>query len=167
MRKLVLALSALALTASSCMHSRPDDSTTRTSVFLPEPEADGRPAFASEPAVLRHEFVRVQYRLFSEGQVVAGDTLSVALFDDVRLRAEVGNVGQVGGVRTYRMHLLEPDSGSLLLSMQPDRATGTLDWTSTGRRFHLRYDMDSGHHVILEVDPEKEDTLPGADPPRG
>lgn len=122
------------------------------------------PAGAEEPWVIRHAFLDLNERAFHADGFAPGDTLRARLFQGEEVALRMVARDSVASRATLRADLLPPEEGVLLLALEPDRAAGTLDWTSRRTTLHVRFDSASGRHVLLEVDPDLENILPGAPP---
>jgi hypothetical protein len=98
--------------------------------------------------------------------LVIGDTIAAPIFNEWTLTAFVERIDVVADHRNIRARLFPPQEGVILLTVGQDRVAGNIRWESAGRFFYLRFAPDIRSHVLVEVDPEKEDVLPGAPPLR-
>lgn len=122
------------------------------------------PALAAEPWAVRFMSVEVNPALFTDGAVMPGDTLVVALFDDEQVQARVTAVDNVLGQSNMRARALAPEAGDVLLTIGRETVVGSIRLAARPHHFYVRHDADLGEHVLIEVDPEKEDILPEAPP---
>jgi hypothetical protein len=152
----------LLLHMSSC--TAPGQALDPDMILAVDSRSGRGPAGAQEPWVIRHAFVDLNRRALDSGEHSVGDTLRARLFDDEVVRLQLVSVDSVASRLSVRADLVAPESGFLLLTLAPDRAAGTLEWASRAMTLHIRHDEGSGRHLLLHVDPEAEDVLPGAPP---
>lgn len=157
-------LSLLLGTLAACVGSRPASWPHGETVLFRPIEVEGTPAAAAEPWARRAGAVGLNPRVFGAAPPAPGDTLELDVFGEARLAAQVAAADSVRDLRTLRAHLLPPHAGDLVLTTGSERAVGTLLWTNAGRAFRLLYDQRLRTHVLVEVDPAREDVLPGAPP---
>lgn len=86
------------------------------------------------------------------------------IFDDLTLSYEFDRHNQVGpGLDNYRLNILEPEDGDMLISVSENRLSGRIELTQSGRVILIRSDQQ-GDYYAIEVDPTGEDILDGSEP---
>jgi len=126
-------------------------------------DPDSRPAVAEAPWAIRVAAVVPGRALLEPDHLGVGDSLAVELFDGEVFLASVTSISQVVGRQNVRATILEPGAGDVLLTLGEGHAAGIITLTD-GRRFDLRHDATTSTHLLIEVDPELLDEVPG-DPP--
>jgi hypothetical protein len=133
-------------------------------ILAAEPPSGARPAIADEAWVTRYAPLRMNLLPLEDGGAAAGDTLRARLFDGEVVLLRFVARGPMAGRLNVRADLLPPETGHLLLSLADGAASGALVWGSRGQTLRVHHGADPAGHVLLEVDPDLEDVLPGAMP---
>ncbi len=117
------------------------------------------------PAALRVRRIFPDEKLMaSEPVLKVGDHITLALFDDAVLDAEVSNVtrypnGSVG----MTAHLRNGREGTVFLSYSGGQMRASVKMIS-GADFYVKYDPETRSHYVVEVDHEHSVVLEGAEP---
>ncbi len=117
----------------------------------------------TEEYELRGEAVRINPKLFEPDRLRRGDTLLLNLFEDLELTGEVTRTGEYAGVQTVTGRFGD-QQGDFTFSMEQGRLLGSVRMPPESRYVMIRYWQEEGVHLVIEVDPERLDVLPGAPP---
>ncbi|CAN5854410.1 hypothetical protein BH23ACT11_BH23ACT11_15410 [soil metagenome] len=164
MRVQPLILIIFATTFMHCASSREGGESGSLDVLTARLQVAEPSQFAAEAWVERYEPVIVHSEIIAGDRPSVGDRLSLSIFGEHEVVAIVSAVDNVGSFRNIRAQEADGGQGDILLSVGNGQVAGTIQLYQPAKRFYIRYDESISRHVVMEVNPEEEDVLPGAPP---
>ncbi len=135
------------------------------SLFLPVENPDDIAENLMHESVLGNTYIKFNEHLWNPENLYTDDQLTLQLPDDIEVEATVLRVQQpLSSITSVTAQFTDTPEGTLTLNYESGRTIGDIKLQGEGRNFQIRYDSNAELHYLMEVNPSKLDTLPGAEP---
>jgi len=135
------------------------------SLFLPVENPDDIAENLMHESVLGYTYIKFNEHLWNPENLYTDDQLTLQLPDDIEVEATVLRVQQpLSSITSVTAQFTDTPEGTLTLNYESGRTIGDIKLQGEGRNFQIRYDSNAELHYLMEVNPSKLDTLPGAEP---
>lgn len=119
----------------------------------------------SDSTVVAYSFVEPSVSPGSIKSFAPGTMIYISLDENLTISARVNRNRLIGDtIRSLTGSIQEPHTGNIMLTVDQDTLSGTIDVLSENRLFYLRYDRQSGRHYLAEIDRTKLDIQQGSPP---
>lgn len=123
------------------------------------------PESADDTPIKAFSFIEPGQPLDSIKTYRQGKLIHLSLDENLTITARINRNQPIGDtIRTLTGPILDPYTGSVILSIGEEAVTGSVDLISENRLFYIRYDRSSGRHYLAEIDRSKLDVLEGSEP---
>jgi len=118
------------------------------------------------PPALRWRTAELNKSLLRKGKVKEGDEIKLALFPDTEYDAEIDRITEdVNGILTYRGRIKDYQFGYAIITTSADGpAVVNVRIPEKNEMFRIMSTADREEYYVIEVDREKLDILPPAEP---
>lgn len=123
------------------------------------------PATLDNAPITAYSFIEPARPLDSIKTYRQGKLIHLSLDENLTVKARINRNQPIGDtIRILTGPLLDPYTGNIILSVDEEAVTGSIDVLSENRLFYIRYDRASGYHYLAEIDRSKLDILEGSEP---
>jgi len=110
------------------------------------------PADMSDSLVVAFTFVEPTESLNNITSYTGGERVHLSLDKNLTVTARIDRNQPVGdNIRTITGTILEPHKGNIMLTVNQEMLSGSIDVLSPNRLFYIRYDRESARHYLAEI----------------
>ena len=110
------------------------------------------PADMSDSLVVAFTFVEPAESLNNITSYTGGERVHLSLDKNLTVTARIDRNQPVGdNIRTITGTILEPHKGNIMLTVNQEMLSGSIDVLSPNRLFYIRYDRESARHYLAEI----------------
>ena len=110
------------------------------------------PADMSDSLVVAFTFVEPAESLNNITSYTGGERVHLSLDENLTVTARIDRNQPVGdNIRTITGTILEPHKGNIMLTVNREMLSGSIDLLSPNRLFYIRYDRESARHYLAEI----------------
>ena len=119
----------------------------------------------SDSTVVAYSFVEPSVSPGSIKSFAPGTMIYISLDENLTISARVNRNRLIGDtIRSLTGSIQEPHTGNIMLTVDQDTLSGTIDVLSENRLFYLRYNRQNGRHYLAEIDRTKLDIQQSSPP---
>ncbi len=163
MIRLITAAMALALAGAmaSCVTTEEIAEQGTIPLFTAHTVPTNASHVEAEDAVVGVLGVHIHRSLLEPDEIVVGDQLQIVVMNDREVIATVEAVDVRGEHRSLRGNIDPPGTGHIALTVSGARVWGEIQIHDPVERYYVRFDEVLDRHLLVKVDPDREDILPG------
>jgi hypothetical protein len=158
---------AIAFIWAGCSADSEQDKTTDNVIDQQETSTDNMIDLQENgtPGELRRADMDTAPILTQLQEAETGSSLIMNLFGDIRIQGRlIGKSRMVPGLMSYRYEIDEPESGTLVISVNGNEMMAQIDLPASKRKFTILPVQETGRHIVVELDPSAMDILEGGEP---
>jgi hypothetical protein len=123
------------------------------------------PGDISDSLVVAFSFIEPAVSLSDISSYSGGELVHLSLDENLTITARIDRNQPVGDtIRTITGTILEPHTGNIMLTVNRDMLSGTIDVLSPNRLFYIRYDRESAMHYLAEINRARLDIQENSPP---
>lgn len=124
-----------------------------------------QPGTGGRDPIIAYSYVEPSQALSTIKSFQPGTLIHLSLDENLIVTARINRNQAIGDeITTLTGPLLNPHSGNIILSIDQQKVSGSIDLLIENRLFYIRYDRENSLHYIAEIDRSKLDILEGSEP---